>query len=251
MRSTNLHLVDKNKIPVFILSCVGMEYFLHWSDSIRNDPTVTNIQLIVVDNGSQDLSKLNVPSFQTSQNVGCAGGWNLISQIAFNYFGMEKIIIGQDDGMFDTNMLLNVWNNTDDDTIAGAYDRSFEFSLFGITKNLWNAVGMFDENFIYVGCEDNDYKHRVTLLSKKVSCLNYSANMNGNLTSKYLGDQLTPSNLHNANYIKEKWGDRYQYTHPFNDPVRTANECVIRPEMKIIYGDITKFPSVLEFESLV
>ena len=34
---------------------------------------------------------------QAKKNIGCAGGFNLICYIAFEYLGLEKIIIGQED----------------------------------------------------------------------------------------------------------------------------------------------------------
>lgn len=248
MKSTNLQLFDKNRIPIFILTYIGIDHFKQWSQGVQLNP---HLQFVIVDNGKQDVSDIHLPMFQTSQNVGCAGGWNLISQIAFTHFGLEKIIIGQDDAMFDLGMALNVWMNTNDDTIAGAYDRSFEFSLFGITKNLWNTVGMFDENFIYVGCEDNDYKHRMKLFNKTVKSLNYSADMNSNLSSRFITSNAKPANEYNVQFIEAKWGKNYEYTTPFNDINISPNTCGIYHGLTDIYGNIDKFPSTLQFEKLI
>lgn len=248
MKTTNLDLFDKNKLPVFILTYIGLEYFIKWSEIIRSEPT--NVQFVVVDNGSQDISKLKVPTFQTSQNVGCAGGWNVISQVAFNYFSLDKIIIGQDDAVFDLNMLLDVWRNTNDDTIAGAYDRSFEFSLFGLTKKLWNTVGMFDENFIYVGCEDNDYKHRMKLFNKTVKSLGYSADMNSNMSSRFITTNAKPANEYNVNFIEAKWGRNYEYTTPFNEVNIQPDTCGLYTGIIDVYGDISEFPSITEVKLL-
>lgn len=251
MKVTNLDLFDKNKIPVFILTYMGADYFVKWSEPLRDHSLVSNIQFVIVDNGNQDISNLRIPLFQTSQNLGCAGGWNVIAQIAFNYLGLEKIIIGQDDAVFNTDMLLNVLNETNDNTIIGAYDRSFEFSLFGLTKTFWNTVGMFDENFIYVGCEDNDYKHRAKLFNKRVVSLNYSADMNKSLTSKHITEVAKPANMYNLEYLNAKWGANYEFTHPFNDETQTPDTLLIFDGLRDIYGDVEKFPSLYETETII
>jgi len=247
MKSTNLHLFDRTRIPIFVLTYIGAGYFTNWSQEIRINP---QLQFVIVDNGIQNLSSLYMPTFQSSQNLGCAGGWNLISQLAFNKFGLDKIIIAQDDAVFDLQMVMDVWNNTTDETIAGAYDRSFEFSLFGLTKNMWNTVGLFDENFIYVGCEDNDYKHRMKLFNKTVKSLGYSADMNSNLSSRYITSNAKPANEYNVQFIETKWGKNYEYTTPFNIPNVQPNFCGIYDGLRDVYGDIRQFPSITEFESI-
>jgi hypothetical protein len=248
MQIHNEDKIDKNKNSIFILSYMGMDYFSKWFDYARN---TTDMQIIVVDNGSQMIpeSLKECPIFQASQNLGCAGGWNLICNIAFNVYGMDKIIIGQDDAIFTNEMIANIWNNSNDNVIAGAYDRAFEFSLFGITKSFWETVGMFDENFIYVGCEDNDYKQRAKLLNKQVQCLNYSADMNISLTSKHITQVAKPANIYNVQYLEAKWGTHYEYIHPFNDSSKSVSDCDIYNGIVDVYGEVNKFPSLIEFET--
>lgn len=229
---------------------MGMDYFSKWVEHVRSG---IDMQIIIVDNGNQTIptSLKDYPIFQASQNVGCAGGWNLISNIAFNLYDMDKIIIGQDDAMFNNEMITNIWNHSNEDVIAGAYNRAFEFSLFGITNSFWKTVGMFDENFIYVGCEDNDYKQRAKLLNKEIKCLNYSADMNVSLTSKHITQVAKPANIYNVQYLEAKWGTNYEYTHPFNDPSKSITTCEIYNGLTDVYGEIDKFPSLTEFENFL
>jgi hypothetical protein len=245
----NLHTFNPTKPTVFILSYLGIDYFKEWYTKIES---LSDIQFVIVDNGQQIGTKeiTDLPVYQTSQNIGCAGGWNLICNIAFNHLGLTKIIIGQDDAIVDGNIIKSLWNTSTDDVLVGAYDRSFEFAVFSITKHYWDTIGMFDENFIYGGCEDNDYKHRAKLNNKFITSLNYSADLNMSLSSKYLGEQLKSSNEYNANYIKRKWGEHYEYTHPFNDSSLRTDDYTIRDGLDSVYNNPAIFPSLTEYSTL-
>lgn len=249
MQILNKEKFNKKQYHVFVLSYLGIEYFMQWSKDIRS---LDDVQIVLVDNGQQTFTETisDLPVYQTSQNLGCAGGWNLICNIAFNTYDLDKIIICQDDSTINEQIIKSLWSNTTDDVLTGAYDRSFEFAVFGITKNFWNNVGLFDENFIYAGCEDNDYKHRIKLNGKFFKSLNYSADLNLSLSSKYLGDQLSSSNEYNANYIKEKWGESYQYNHPFNNISLPTNDCTIHHGLMSVYDNPPTFPSLVEYNSI-
>jgi len=249
MKILNKEKFIKKPYHVFVLSYLGLGYFMQWSSNILS---LDGVQIVLIDNGQQTLTETisDIPIYQTSQNIGCAGGWNLICNIAFNTYELDKIIICQDDSVINEDIIKSLWNTTTDDVLTGAYDRSFEFAVFSITKNFWSTVGLFDENFIYGGCEDNDYKHRIKLNGKSVMSLNYSADLNMSLSSKYLGEQLKSSNEYNANYIKEKWGESYQYNHPFNDTSLPTNDYTIRHGLNSIYDNPTKFPSLTEYNSV-
>lgn len=247
MKGFNVDKFDKTKIPVFILTYLGIKHFKNWSEEVRKDD---RIQFVIVDNGNQTVDGLDIPIFQTSKNVGCAGGWNVISHIAFKYYNLTKIVIGQDDAVFNYEMVSQIYSQSDENTLVGAYNRSFEFSLFGLDKNFWTTVGMFDENFIYVNCEDNDYKHRAKLFNKRVLSLNYSADMNASLTSRHIMSVVKPVSVYNSEYIKAKWGQNYEYSSPFNDDRYKPSECTIHSGLRDVYGQIDKFPSLYETETL-
>lgn len=233
---------------VFVTSYTGLHYFNQWSHVIRNNE---NVQLVIVDTGNQTAASTitDIPVFQLSQNVGCAGCWNMCALLGFNYYNLDKIIIGQDDAMFDEQMINLIWNETTDDMLTGAYDRGFTYSLFGLTKKFWTDVGVFDENFVYATYEDNDYIHRIRLLNKQWKSLNFSADLNSNITSKYLSDNVRSVN---RTYMIEKWGHfEGVYEHPFNNPDLSPNECVIHKNLTDVHGDVSTFPSITEFETLM
>jgi hypothetical protein len=205
-------------IHVFILGYSGADYFSNWHSQVKFGD---NIKFYYIDNGNQKLDSYlqNMLTYQTSQNVFCSGGWNLICDIAFNSLNLDKIIIGQEDALFTDEVLYEIHRCTSFNQICGAYDRSFEFSLFGIHKDIFQKVGRFDENFILGAYEDNDYKQRCKLNNINIISLNVSANHNCSLTvelrSKY--------DKNNSSYLHKKWGNHsdkiykiYEYEQPFN-----------------------------------
>ena len=235
---------------VFILTYRGIDYFDQWFDPSNYDGT-TNFY--IVDNGSQvfpgRLEYMKVCA--TTRNIGCAGGINLLSHIAFDYMGLDKIIVGQDDGKFTQQMLDDTWNNISPDVFVGGYNRSFEFALFGLHRDLYREVGDLDENFIFGGCEDNDYKHRMKLAGKQLIQMNFDANLNCSLSAKLESDVLEVSGKYNAAYIQMKWGVNYEYVHPFNDPTLNKDNILIQQGIRDVYGDVEEYPSRSEYRDYV
>ncbi len=218
----------------------------------------------MIDNGNQ---KCETPSgcyyFSTSRNIGCAGGWNLICDIAFEYLNLEKIIITQDDASVPLELMEQALDETQGLSITGVIQPFFEFSCFAITKQVWETIGRFDENFIYVYCEDADYKQRCYLSRVTISSL-YSPNkdMNQSLTIKEHPNLDRIS--YNRDYLRTKWGDsihpsnaaRQDGQAPFENktPFSSIEESMpinyIPRTNRItkVYGEDTKFPSEIEYE---
>lgn len=248
MRILNKDTWRNKQHTVFVTSYCGLDYFNDWSRRVKNSD---DVQIVVIDTGNQEAANAitEVPVFQLSQNVGCAGCWNMAANLGFNYYNLDKIVIGQDDAIFNEYMVELLWKETTDDMLVGAYDRGFTYSLFGLTKNFWNTVGLFDENFVYVTYEDNDYIHRTKLFGKKWKSLNFSADLNANIASRNLGDDVRSIN---KDYMIEKWGHfEGVYTNPFNNPEIPASACGIHKNLTDVYGNVTKFPSLLEFDELL
>jgi hypothetical protein len=205
-------------IHTFILGYSGAQYFSEWHPQVKFGE---DIKFYYIDNGKQnlDLYLNKILIHQSSKNIFCSGGWNLICDIAFNNFNLNKIIIGQEDAIFTDEILREIDNQTYSTQICGTYDRSFEFSLFGIHKDTFTNVGRFDENFILGGNEDNDYKQRCKLKNTKILSLNISADFNLSLT----GNERSKYNNVNSSYLYEKWGPHsdegdkiYKYEQPFD-----------------------------------
>lgn len=209
-------------IHIFILGYCGADYFNKWCSELNYGD---DIKFYFVDNGQQILPEFIQDKliYQTTKNIFCAGGWNLICDIAFDSLKLDKIIIGQEDAIFTDEILREIDMQTNHTTICGTYDRSFEFSLFGLHSETYKRVGRFDENFILGGNEDNDYKHRCKLCNVNVTSLNVSAEYNMSLTGGY----REKFNSINSAYLHEKWGQHvfeanklYEYDTPYNSELK-------------------------------
>jgi hypothetical protein len=233
---------------IFLLGYNRAKYLSDWMQKVNSqDPFKEDKKFYYIDNGQQtyrDDFLNSILLHQTEQTIFCAGGWNLICYIGFNLLNLDKLIIGQEDAIFTDEILDAVWENITSNNIQGTYDRSFEFSLFGIHRDTYFSVGEFDENFIQAGCEDGDYKHRCKMKGVSVSSLGVSADYNESSTSDIR------KNLGNAEYLESKWGkavnllDRiYEYDIPFNGKIKW-------PFIREDYINYLKLPKdIIEFRS--
>jgi hypothetical protein len=229
------------KYNLFILGYGSSKFLDAWIDP-QNFPNTT---IRIIDNGNQTYPERLKPFlyYQTTQNLGCAGGWNLICQIAFNELGLEKVIISNEDNLYSEEYLEALYTQCSPTNISGTYDRAFEFSLFCIHKETYEKIGMFDENVILAAGEDNDYKYRCKLGGVTVSCLGISADYNASETG---GDTIPIIRDENIKYVIEKW-ENYTLSkafgvHDFNKPELTITER-IKEKYKV-----NIFPSIKEFK---
>lgn len=227
------------KYNYFVLGYNAIEYFNQWYDRSQ----FTNTVMRFIDNGRQQIptEMLSNVIHQNEQNIGCAGGWNLACDIGFNYFGFEKIIVGQEDGRISEEIFEALIENCSPTMLCGTYNNSFEFSTYAIHRDTFNRVGRFDENFMFVGCEDNDYKHRCKLNGIEVTTLGISHYYNASIANN---NEVTPrrASTHNAEYIERKWNN-YTYLEPFNGvPTPKYTDYFIE-----IFGTPDLWPSEYEF----
>lgn len=205
-------------INVFVLGYNGANYFEEWHSKVNFS---NDIKFHFIDNGNQNLSNYfsNLLIHKTQTNIFCAGGWNIICDIGFDYMKLDKIIIAQEDGKFDEEVLKKIYENTNGNNICGAYNNNWEFSLFGIHSETFNLVGRFDENFLLVGDEDNDYKHRCKINNITISSIGVPSTNNISIT----GEIRLPVIKRNGEYLHSKWGKTnnsknriYEYDLPYN-----------------------------------
>lgn len=228
------------KYNYFVLGYNAIQYFADWYDRDQFKNTV----LRFVDNGNQIVpqSISDIQIHHNQQNIGCSGGWNLICDIGFNYYNLDKIIVGQEDGRVSEEVFEALLNVCDENNMCGTYNNGFEFSTFAIHRETYNKIGRFDENFVFVGCEDNDYKYRASLANVNIHTLGISHTYNCSIANN---DNVKPkkASTHNADYMERKWGN-YQYKLPFN-----GNEEQKYTDYFVeLYGKPEKFLSELEFE---
>ena len=245
-------------INYFILTFQGFEYF---KKKYKHE-NFSKSRIRIIDTGNQKIS--NFESYTSSKNLGCAGGWNLICYIGFDYLKLDKIIIGQDDTDVDEKELEELLKICDENTIAGLIKPHFEFATFAIHKDTYKKIGRFDENCIDAYCEDADYKQRCYLNNVKVKSLNKSFDKNMGL-SRIKNTRIYDTITINRAYIKKKWGKSisedklsiedeqppYEYKFPFNNKDYETSFLPITDRMKQIQSitdnkflsenEITKF----------
>jgi GT2 family glycosyltransferase len=232
------------KYNLFILGYGSSKFLDAWIDPNQ----FTNTTIRIIDNGQQQYSDRLKPFlyYQTTQNLGCAGGWNLICQIAFEKMGLEKVIISNEDNLYSEEYLEALYEQCTPTNIAGTYDRAFEFSLFCIHKDTYQTIGMFDENVIMAAGEDNDYKYRCKLHGVTVSSLHISADYNASETG---GDSIPTIRDANIRYVTHKWNN-YTSDKAHDTSIYTNNpELYISARLKEQYNCL-QFPSITEFNSL-
>ena len=214
-------------IPVFILTYSGYK-LLH-----RNTLYFPNTKFYVVDNGRQVSDKPTGEIIHvTQENIGCAGGWNLICKIGFDHCGFDKIVITQDDAEFTEKMLRQVYEESTPDHIMGGYSTGFGFSLFGLHRQFYEDVGPFDENFLEVTHEDNDYMVRAEAIGKTIGNAQFKKSMNKSYTSRRLMESVRQAN---AEYLKWK----------IENEVTTIE---MTDRFKEAYGDRKEWPSEIEYK---
>ena len=246
-------------IHYFILTYQGLSIFeKNYKKNLNNE-----INLNIIDNGNQTSKKFeNFIIHKTKKNIGCAGGWNLICLIAFNFLKLEKIIIGQDDTNVNIELLKQCYDEADEKNICGVFKPFFEFSTFCIHKKVFEKIGFFDENCIDVYCEDADYKQRCILNNIKIKNLGHDNNKNLGL-SRLVNSNIKETILLNRQYILSKWGNSvnpskfarddyqppYEFKNPYNDINMKVNSMKITKRFYQKHHFKNTFPSILEFQS--
>lgn len=161
----------------------------------------------------------------TSQNnYGVARTWNVFANMSFKD-GMDYVLIANDDIiLYNTTLrrlLLEAKNNPEGIT---AFTGDNTFSFFVLSKQAWQTIGEFDEQFYPAYFEDQDYKYRSKL--KGVPLVQIPSPAYYHLGSKTI-NSLSPEGLENHHnqfrrneaYYVSKWGgmpSEERYLSPFN-----------------------------------
>lgn len=240
---------------IFVLTYSSITEFFKHTIPVKNST------YHIIDNGNQKYTPtFGCNYYSCSSNIGCAGGWNLICDIAFDYLSLDKIVITQDDVVLSPDIITELFNTTSGLTITGAIQPFFEFSTFCITKQVWNKVGRFDENFIYVYSEDADYKQRCMISGVQVESL-FIPNKNINKSASIKNNPLINRIEYNRAYLQEKWGvsvhpsiiarDDYQppfkYKTPFSE-LLPIDYIPHTTRIKNVYGNNEDTPSAVEYK---
>ena len=174
----------------------------------------------ILDNGHQEIEPYdeNTKIYVSESNLGVAASWNFLIKKAIKD-GHTNFLILNDDIILKLDestikSIITKWNE------AFIVCRPFyNWCSFILTKNIYDKVGEFDENFKICYFEDNDYKYRMDLQGIKIQYEDLLAPevFNNSMTIKK--DPTLNNFDNNRQYYIEKWGElpnNEQYKTPFN-----------------------------------
>jgi len=123
-----------------------------------------NVDIIVIDNGSQNIKKDfpdadNLTVIEFPDNAGVAKSWNTICKTVYNKY--NNVLIVNDDVYLGYG--TEVVNKAIDNMKSGLVQSRYSFSVFILNKNLYSTIGTFDEIFYPAYYEDSDYLYRMKL----------------------------------------------------------------------------------------
>lgn len=166
--------------------------------------------------------------FSTEEHVGVSGTWNAIIVFAFERDYDAVIIVGSDTEFVDD--YLEKWiEEFEKGNYQFATSKEQGFNCFGITRECFDKVGTFDENYFPAYFEDNDYWHRVKISGYDVGDLGDPTKFNhwGSATIRN-NEWYNRANAYsygiNERYYRAKWGGHQdappesKYQHPFDKP---------------------------------
>lgn len=185
-------------IHAFILSYNAIDQLASWFTKEKFSEDIT---FHIVDNGNQKIPQdlIKYVTHVCKENIFCAGGWNLCMKIGFEYLNQDKILIIEDDTIFNETVIRDCYSLCTDNTISGARNDMFFYSFIGIHREIYKKVGTFDENCFYATCEDYDYKYRCIL--KEVN----HASPGHMIPDSHAASPGVSFKFGNLEYVHEKW----------------------------------------------
>jgi SAM-dependent methyltransferase len=180
--------------------------------SIISQKTQYPISIIISDQRTNDetlekLKKYGTIIHEETDNV--SHSWNLICEQAFQQ-GQYCLILNNDLLVFDNSLdcLLEFAKNNPRSIITSP--KTFDFSAFLISKQIYNEVGAFDENLKGGSLEDWDYTVRIQ--EKGVSilpCSTFKVLHVANATKNHVSQDPEICKLLEESkiYYRNKWGD--------------------------------------------
>jgi len=180
---------------------------------------------------------------QWEENLAIAAVWNRKSRAAF-LDGCDYVLILNDDAYVEPwavdRMIEELQQNPSLHLVSGESTHmpgeviqaeplkraNLNFSCFMITPELFNWVGLFDENFYPAYFEDNDFHYRMQLLGMpayglKAAQFFHQGSVTTNNRKEEIGHTIYSQFEDNRTYYVEKWGGNpgeEVFSHPFNEP---------------------------------
>lgn len=188
-------------------------------------------KIMVLDNGNQDIKIPNdyitqnhIFVCKSDKNIGVAASWNFIIKKAFLDPGIAYVAMLNDDIYWGIDqetlrVILYQYCLQSFPYILLPNDEKYDWSVFVISREVWEAVGAFDMNFFPAYFEDRDYLYRAKLAEVSiVRVLPGPARFVTSGTAQKNNSVIERSEQNRQYYIK-KWGGepgQEVYTIPFD-----------------------------------
>jgi GT2 family glycosyltransferase len=257
---------NKSKQPITLVTLATYNLKEYWQKLLNTVTSKDPFYLLLIDNGSTDgtgaifkilAKEYNVLSLIIPLNAGVSTAWNEAMELAFKKLDCQNVIVLNNDSLLLMGTIDQIIKDlkTPGVGIATAKDvsgsyvdegRFFralttsvpdlhetpDFSCFGINKECWKKVGLFDEAFYPAYFEDNDYHYRMKLENIKAVC-NYSNyywhyGSRTKMQSKEFAEYLKKRYVLNRDYYTKKWGGE-----PGKEKFKIAFEGKKLPDMNI------------------
>lgn len=165
------------------------------------------VSIIILDSGNQGIPHSeNYRVIRSETRMGVAASWNLLVREAISAGYTSFLILNDDIVLKSGEALITALITLHGDYVFLRSRPAFNWSAFILSKNIFENVGDFDENFQKCFFEDNDYEYRMKL--KKIPivycdslCAEVYRNSMTTQREPLLGDYIA-----NQEYYISKWG---------------------------------------------
>lgn len=188
-----------------------------------------NTEILVIDNGHQDINHKGITLYIQTVNIGVAASWNLICNEFFLQRKYDYALLLNDDiglGRKERELLQytesinhlrqDIPHQKDD---IGIIVSEKQWSVILIPKETFFKVGFFDDQFFPAYFEDNDYAYRMKLKGLKVHTTPYLNPAYYQQSMSMQKDQeLANGFMKNRQRYIDKWGGlpgEEKFTQPF------------------------------------
>lgn len=209
-----------NKFAVGIPTINQPEYLTQCVNAVLH--YLPSVSIFIYNNNPSRYINLqqhkNVKVMHSGQNIGVAASWNTMLT-DMKSMGMDYGLMLNDDIVLSERItqIHEFINRKNKPQFARILN---DWSIFLISMETFQKVGLFDENFYPAYFEDCDYQYRMKLAKIETDYPNFLLPAVYRTSSSIKADpSLNDNYLNNKSYYEKKWGGSpfYEtYTKPFN-----------------------------------
>lgn len=178
-------------------------------------------KIIILDNGKQNIPQLspNIFIFESESNLGVSRSWNFLMKKAIE-MGENHILMLNDDIIYTKGQgMINALIFKYGEWTFLEPRPYFNWSIFLISKKIYEHVGEFDPAFVKCFFEDNDYSYRMKLAGIQMRYEDELAPETYRCSETTKKSPELGGYIENREYFVQKWGglpNEEKYKTPFN-----------------------------------